>query len=154
MEEMHSDSAARQRRRRRLERFARSERIFPGGDHPTGNCTACARIITRRFGGEVRGYYHVDNPEAAFGETEFGHDFAVTGDGFLVDPWLFHYYGEPPVLDLHAPEERAEAVRRYGPQENWRMMPGWEEHIEGSLYRVRPQVRGRVKTGTSLEGRR
>ncbi len=91
----------------------------------------------------MRGYYHVDNPEAAVGAAEFGHDFAVTEDGFVVDPWLFHYYGEPPVLDLRDPDERVEALRRYGAQENWRVMPGWEEHIEGNLYQVRPLPRGR-----------
>jgi hypothetical protein len=63
-------------RKKRLERFSRSERIFPGGEHETGNCTACARIITQRFGGEVRGYYHADNPTARVGETQYGHDFA------------------------------------------------------------------------------
>jgi len=143
MDEMHSDSAARQQRRRRLERFARSERIFPGGPHETGNCTACARIITRRFGGEVRGYYHVDNPTAAVGETEYGHDFAVTADRFLVDPWLYHYYGEVPVLDMDVAADRAEIAARYGRQENWKMMPGWEEQIEGKLFRVRPAELGR-----------
>ena len=70
----------REPRRKRLERFARNERIFPGGDHPTGNCGACARIITDRFGGKVVGYYHADNPTARVGEVEFGHDFAITED--------------------------------------------------------------------------
>jgi len=88
MEEISSDNAARRQRRGRLERFARSERIFPGGDHPTGHCGACARIIADRFGGEVRGYWHDDNPAASVGETEGGHDFAVTADRFLVEPWL------------------------------------------------------------------
>jgi len=72
-------------RKKRLERFSRSERIFPGGEHETGNCTACARIISQRFGG---------------------------------DPWLYHYYGEPPVLDMDAPADRAEAAARYGPEAN------------------------------------
>lgn len=105
-------------RKKRLERFSRSERIFPGGEHETGNCTACARIISQRFGGEVRGYYHADNPTARVGETQYGHDFAVTQDRFLVDPWLYHYYGEPPVLDMDAPADRAEAAARYGPEAN------------------------------------
>jgi hypothetical protein len=109
--------------KRRLERFSRSERIFPGGDHETRNCTACARIITDRFGGEVRGYYHAHNPSALIGESEGGHDFAITSDRFLVDPWLFHYYGESPVLDLNVGTEQAEAVARYGPEENWQRLP-------------------------------
>jgi hypothetical protein len=109
--------------RRRLERFSRSERIFPGGEHETRNCTACARIIVDRFGGEVRGYYHAHNPAALVGETEGGHDFAITSDKFLVDPWLFHYYGGSPVLDMTLPEDRAEALGRYGPEENWQRVP-------------------------------
>jgi hypothetical protein len=110
-------------RRRRLERFSRNERIFPGGDHATGNCAGCARIIKERFGGEVRGYYHADNPSARVGETEGGHDFALTADQFLVDPWLFHYYCEPPVLDLEVEVDREEAVARYGPTEKWVLVP-------------------------------
>lgn len=117
-------------RKRRLERFSRNERIFPGGEHETGNCTACARIIADRFGGEVRGYYHADNPTARVGETEYGHDFAVTTDRFVVDPWLYHYYGESPVLDMDVPADRAEVAARYGPEENWRLMPDWPERTK------------------------
>jgi hypothetical protein len=73
--------------KRRLERFSRNERIFPGGEHETRNCTGCARIIADRFGGEVRGYYHAHNPTARVGESEGGRDFAITPDRFfLVDP--------------------------------------------------------------------
>jgi hypothetical protein len=110
-------------RKRRLDRFSRNERIFPGGEHETRNCTACARIIAERFGGEVRGYYHNENPTARVGEAEYGHDFAVTSERFLVDPWLFHYYGDSPVLDMDVPSERAEALTRYGPEENWKRLP-------------------------------
>lgn len=109
--------------RRRLERFSRNERLFPGGQHETPNCTNCARIIAERFGGEVRGYYHAHNPTAGVGETEGGHDFAITSDRFLVDPWLFHYYGMSPVLDMDDPAEQAEALARYGPEENWHRVP-------------------------------
>jgi hypothetical protein len=114
---------SRRRRYRTLDRFARNERIFPGREHETGNCGGCARIVVERFGGEVRGYYHADNPSAWVGETEGGHDFAVTSDRFLVDPWLYHYYCEAPVLDLAAPADQAEAVARYGPSEKWARLP-------------------------------
>jgi hypothetical protein len=110
-------------RKRRLERFSRNERIFPGGEDETGHCGACARIIAERFGGEVRGYWHEDNPTARAGEVEGGHDFAVTADHFLVDPWLYHYYGDAPVLDMDVPADRSEASLRYGPQENWELLP-------------------------------
>jgi hypothetical protein len=113
----------RESHKRRLERFSRNEKIFPGGEHETRNCTACARVIADRFGGEVRGYYHAHNPMALVGETEGGHDFAVTSDQFLVDPWLFHYYGVSPVLDMANASDRAEALARYGPDENWQRVP-------------------------------
>jgi hypothetical protein len=108
--------------KRLLERFSRSKEIFPGGQHETSNCGACARIITEQFGGEVRGYYHAHNPTARVGEAEGGHDFGITPDGFLVDPWLFHFCGETPVLDMANPDDRAEALIRYGPEENWQRL--------------------------------
>jgi hypothetical protein len=82
----------------------------------------CARIVVDRFGGEVRGYWHDDNRYAAVGETEGGHDFAITHDQLLVDPWLFQYYGEKPVLDLTKPEEKAESLLRYGNPEKWSLV--------------------------------
>lgn len=109
--------------KRRLERFSRNERIFPGREHETASCTGCDLVITNRFGGEVRGYYHAHNPGARIGESEGGHDFAITPDRFLVDPWLFHYYGESPVLDMANPTDRAAALERYGPEENWQRLP-------------------------------
>ena len=127
-------------RKRRLDRFSRNETIFPGGDHATAHCGACARIIADRFGGEVRGYWHEDNPTARVGETEGGHDFATTNDRFLVDPWLFHYYGDPPVLDLTEPAGQAEASARYGPEEKWEMLPS-----RASLVKV-----SRARTGRGL----
>jgi hypothetical protein len=123
--------------KRRLERFSRNERIFPGGEHETRNCTGCARIIAGRFGGEVRGYYHAHNPTAGVGESEGGHDFALTSDGFLVDAWLFHYYGANPVLDMRLAEDRAEALVRYGPEENWQRVPDVPRTMPGQASKAR-----------------
>ncbi len=113
----------RESHKRRLDRFSRNTRIFPRGEHETRNCTGCARIVTARFGGQILGYYHAHNPTAAVGETEGGHDFAVPADEFLVDPWLFHYYGETPVLDMKVRADRDVARSRYGPEENWQRVP-------------------------------
>src|SRR5580704_7450746 len=109
--------------KRRLERFSRNERIFPGGEHESRNCTGCAQIVMARFGGQILGYYHAHNPTASVGDAEGGHDFAITSDRFLVDPWLFHYYGESPVLDMMVAAERDVAQTRYGPEENWQRVP-------------------------------
>jgi hypothetical protein len=126
--------------KRQLDRIARNEKIFPGGEHETRNCTGCARIIVDRFGGEVRGYYHAHNPTAVVGESEGGHDFAITSDRFLVDPWLFHYYGVAPVLDMTVPEDRAEALARYGPEENWQRVPDLPRVVPGRA-RQAPDLR-------------
>ena len=123
--------------KRRLERFSRNARIFPGGEHETRNCTGCARIIADRFGGEVRGYYHAHNPTAHVGESEGGHDFAITADRFLVDPWLFHYYGESPVLDMSNSSDQAEALARYGPEENWQHVPSLPRALPGKEWKAR-----------------
>lgn len=123
--------------KRRLERFSRNERIFPGGEDETRNCTGCARIIADRFGGEVRGYYHAHNPTAGVGETEGGHDFAITSDRFLVDPWLFHYYGMSPVLDMDVEADQAEALARYGPEENWQRVPHLPRALPGQERKAR-----------------
>jgi hypothetical protein len=131
------DDTDRESRKRRLDRFSRNERIFPGGEHETHGCTGCARIIADRFGGEVRGYYYAHNPTARVGEAEGGHDFAITSDQFLVDPWLFHYYGESAVLDLAVPAGRAEALARYGPEENWQRVPNVPRALPGQERRAR-----------------
>jgi len=47
----------------------------------------------------------------------------VTRDRFLVDPWLYHYYGEAPVLDLAVPAEQRETVARYVRRIKWERLP-------------------------------
>jgi hypothetical protein len=103
--------------------FARDAERFPGGPHESGSCTGCAYLVVEHFGGQVRGYFHAHNETARVGETEGGHDFAITPEGFLVDAWIFHYYGEEPVLDLASDSDRVEALTRYGPEENWQKLP-------------------------------
>jgi hypothetical protein len=138
------DDPDRESRKRRLDRFSRNERIFPGGERETRNCTGCALIIADRFGGEVRGYYHAHNPTARVGESEGGHDFAITSDQFLVDPWLFHYYGESPVLDLGVPADQAEALARYGPEENWQRVPNLPRAMPGQASKASSRLTARA----------
>ena len=109
--------------RERLDSFARDVVRFPGGPHESGSCTGCAYLIVEHFGGQVRGYFHAHNEAARIGEAEGGHDFAITTERFLVDPWIFHYCGESPVLDLTFASDWAEALERYGPEENWQKLP-------------------------------
>jgi hypothetical protein len=105
-------------KRQLLYEFSIDEGRFPGGDHPTGNCTYCAGLVRGMFGGTIQGYSYADNPTAGYGEWEFGHDFLVV-DGFVVDPWLFHYYEQTPVLDTTDPLQMAEVYRRYGRPSLW-----------------------------------
>lgn len=108
--------------RRELADFARASERFPGGAHESGSCTGCAYLVVEHFGGQVRGYFHAHNETARIGESEGGHDFAITAEGFLVDAWIFHYYGEEPVLDLNVANDLTEALARYGPEENWQRL--------------------------------
>jgi hypothetical protein len=72
--------------------------------------------VVSRFGGEVRGFQYSCNREAGVGTS---HEFAITADRFLVDPWLWQYRGERPVLDLTETTDFMEALKRYGPEDNW-----------------------------------
>lgn len=49
-----------------------------------------------------------------------------------MDPWLFHCYGETPVLDLTEPAGQAEAAARYGPESNWEALPSREALVKVS----------------------
>jgi hypothetical protein len=131
--------------REQLGSFARDTKRFPGGPHETGNCTACAYLVVEHFGGHVRGYYHAHNETARIGEAEGGHDFAITPERFLVDPWVFHYCGEAPVLDLTFADDRAQALERYGPEENWQKLPDAPVLASRDLGRERPA--GVLKAG-------
>ena len=91
------------------------------------------------------GYYHAHNPNARVGESEGGHDFAITSDRFLVDPWLFHYYGASPVLDMDVPADQAEALARYGPEENWQRVPNLPRVLSGQ--QRRPPLARQVNAG-------
>jgi hypothetical protein len=95
-----------------IEFFARNRKAFLS----VGPSSECARLVVSRFGGEVRGFQFACNRAAGVG---IDHEFAITGDRFLVDPWLWRYRGERPVLDLTENIDFMEAVKRYGPEDNW-----------------------------------
>ena len=54
----------------------------------------------------------------------------------MVDPWLFHYYGDSPVLDLTEPADQAEAAARYGLEANWKPLPSRESLVQVSRERT------------------
>jgi hypothetical protein len=83
-------------------------------------CTNSARMVAERFGGRVMGYWHKDNPTAALGEAEGGHDFAVVGD-YLVDGWACYVDTRGPAV-LHLTRDVANIERLYGDRSRWTLM--------------------------------
>ena len=113
----------RRTRRNELDLFAQDEARFSSAERGM-TCSESADVVVGAFGGEVRGYWNADNPTATVArECCDGHDFAITPDRFLVDPWLFHYWAETPVLDLEDGADKATAEMRYGPEEKWECPP-------------------------------
>lgn len=89
-------------------------------DDGLGICTVGARAMAEMHGGKVKGYFHEDNPTAAIGKDEGGHDFAVLHDRYIVDPWHKHMYGHPnAVHDLKNPAHEAAIKHLYGDPATW-----------------------------------
>lgn len=99
----------------------------PGQDRPLvcegvgliGRCTDTATWLAERLDGEVYGYRHKDNPEAELGESEFGHDFVVVDDRWLVDWWAKDSYQLRDLYDLKDPADQEKVRRLYGDPGKW-----------------------------------
>lgn len=87
-----------------------------------GTCTSTSVYLASRLGGDVYGYSIEDNPDALVGKEEFGHDFAVIGDRYLVDFWAGDSYQYPSLYDLWDPGSKREALRMYGDRRKWTKM--------------------------------
>lgn len=87
-----------------------------------GRCTDTAVYLADRLGGAVYGYTIEDNPDAQLGKDEFGHDFAVVDDRWLVDFWAKDTYQLPDLYDLTDPKDRIEVRRQYGDASKWERM--------------------------------
>ncbi len=96
-------------------------------------CSICAYRVVRRFGGQIYGYFFLENPGAVVGRLGWsqGHDFAVVGD-FLVDAWAHQIEGSIPRPVLHLRTDRALIRRYYGPKRRWSPVhiPSLEEAIK------------------------
>ena len=112
-----------------LRHLADSERqeegvsVFPDGS-PTTICTSSARLVARKFGGKVYGYYIDDDNPDLVGNDSGGHDFAIVGN-YLVD-WWAHYVENsdfPAVYDLTDRRDQKLTARRYIPREEWKPVP-------------------------------
>ena len=89
-------------------------------------CAHCAQHAVDRFGGEIRGYFWADNPEALLGSVEGGHDFALVGGRYIVDPWAKDTRGDTDryVFDLLDPADAEEIRRLYGDPAAWELVEG------------------------------
>lgn len=113
-----------------------SEEFLCPGVGSVGRCTNTAVYMADKLGGVVYGYSIDENPEAKVGEAEFGHDFAVVDDRWLVDFWAKDTYRLPDLYDFDDPAEKMEVRRLYGDPALWkRMSPenfeGFKRHIKG-----------------------
>jgi hypothetical protein len=90
------------------------------GDDGLGLCVTGASEIAARFNGRVVGYLSADNPRAALGTDEGGHDFALLNDRYIVDPWAKHVSSQArATLDLVCSEDAPLARALYGDRATW-----------------------------------
>lgn len=95
--------------------------ICPGAG-PVGICTSTSVYLASRLGGDVYGYSIENNPDAIVGKEEFGHDFTVIGDRYLVDFWARDTYQHRDLYDLWDPEDRDLVRKMYGDRKKWKKM--------------------------------
>jgi hypothetical protein len=100
-----------------------------------GRCTDTAAWLAERLNGKVYGYYHKDNPKAILGEGEFGHNFTVVDDRWLVDWWAKDTYQERDLYDLEEPSDQKLVSRLYGDP------TAWEPISQGDLVELRASAR-------------
>ena len=98
-------------------------------------CTAYAVYARRQLGSDrvqIFGFANEENPDCDVVREDLhpcGHDFALVDGRYLLDPWvkLVVALDWQPVYDLNDPQDRALALRRYGPKERWTHMEGAEQ---------------------------
>lgn len=92
---------------------------------PCINCINGAIRIAEAFGGKVYGYWSSANPTAEVGQQDLdGHDFAVIGERWIVDYWVYTTLDllSSPVLDLHDEADLALAQRLLGDRGAWEIV--------------------------------
>lgn len=102
-----------------------------------GTCTNTAAYMADKLGGEIYGYLSEDNPTAVVGEAEYGHDFAVVDDRYLVDFWAAETYSYPPLYDMKDRLDLKEVEKMYGDRSKWvkmgaRNLAWWKKYVRES----------------------
>lgn len=97
-----------------------------------GRCTDTSVWLADRLDGVVYGYLHKENPDAELGRAEFGHDFVVVDDRWLVDWWAFDTYQKRDLYDLRDPQDATLVRKLYGPMERWSAMgpQAFDEYLQ------------------------
>jgi len=112
--------------------------LLPDGSE-AAICTNGARFMYQRYGGNVVGYHHDDNPDAALGAVEGGHDFLLVDEGrFIVDVWACDFDGRSAtgVHDRHAPDEARTIAMLYGDLRRWSPVPNTPEPVRHPWWRA------------------
>ena len=89
--------------------------------YQSGVCTDSSRLIAKKFGGKVFGYYFKDSDPNTFvgRRSASGHDFAVVGK-YLVDWWGKNMEGTSKgVYDLSSVDDLDEIKLKYPTKERW-----------------------------------
>lgn len=102
-----------------------------------GTCTNTAAYMADKFDGEIYGYTTRENPTAVVGGPEYGHDFTLVDDRYLVDFWAQDTYSYPWLYDLKDPLDLKEVQKMYGDRKKWgkmqaRNLAWWKKYVRES----------------------
>jgi hypothetical protein len=126
-----------------LERAA--DDVFKGsnGEDGLSTCTTGACAIAKKYRGTVVGYFSQDNPTAKLGANEGGHDFALVGNRYVVDPWAKHVDGsvQRATLDLEDPADAATARELYGDRSTWKAVEDYSRPQRAGAIGQQPEFR-------------
>ena len=104
--------------------------LLPGAGQ-MGTCTRCAAFVVQRLTDlglppeslQIQGFWTAENPMATHPalRNDDGHDFAVVGNRFIVDPWISVYtgYETQTVYDLKDPLDTPKIREIYGDPACW-----------------------------------
>jgi hypothetical protein len=105
-----------------------SEASLPPEINSSVICSDMALYVAQEMGGEVWGYWNIDNPTAQAAPDSagyIGHDFALVGGRFIVDIWArdVEMTATRAVFDLEDPADATEIRRLYGERQAWESIP-------------------------------
>lgn len=99
--------------------------VIPGYG-PAFICTNYAHFIQDKEKAIIVGFHAEDNPDSEISDIADGHDFAIVGGRFIVDPWIVNTenLSKKAVFDLEDPKDKADIKRFYGDRTKWKLING------------------------------